>query len=205
MVKTRRRHSPLIPGSFQSRFLTVSILHYFAIALTFVAVMFFPLMLQLDDRALPLDERLEFANQFLSLHQRVWPALLIVLVLLSIHLVHFSHRFAGPLYRCRQAFRQVAEGDLSVATTIRKGDYLHEEVRALNDMVSALRANVEAVGDHAAQTRGTYAELEKALADRPGSNVAERMRALEEQLASLEKSLGWFRTARPTDEPERGS
>lgn len=205
MVKTRRRHSPLSPGSFQSRFLTVSILHYFAIALTFVAVMFFPLMLQLDDPALPLDKRLVFANQFLSLHQRLWPALLVVLVLLIIHLVHFSHHFAGPLYRCRQAFRQVAEGDLSVATTIRKGDYLHEEVRALNDMVSALRATVDEVDDQVSQTRGTYAELEKALPDRPGSDIAQRMRALDEQLASLEKSLRWFRTARPTDQPELGS
>lgn len=204
-METRRRQSRLIPGSFQSHFLTVSILHYFAIVLTFVTVLFFPLMLQLDDRAITLDERVEFANQFLSLHHRVWPALFVVLVLLVVHLVYFSHRFAGPLHRCKKVFQQVANGDLTFATTARKGDYLHQEVGALNDMVSALRTNIESMEIQSGQARTAYTELEKALAPRPRSDVAERLRALDEQLTSLENSLRRFRTVRPVDEPESGS
>lgn len=204
-METQRNRSPVAPHNFQSRFLTVSLMHYFAIVMTFVTVIFFPLMLQLDDQALPLDQRVEFANQFLSLHQRVWPALLVVLFLLAVHIVYFSHRFAGPLYRCTQIFRQVAEGDLTASTTTRKGDYLQQEVGAVNEMVSALRANVLDVEAQCAQARTTYAELEKVLAHRPGSDVEQRLRALDEQLHRLEQSLKKFCTARPTDEPQVGS
>ncbi len=204
-MDTQRRHRRLIRGGFQSRFLTVSLVHYLAIVLTFAAVVFFPLMVHLDDPALVLDERVEFANQFLSLHQRVWPALLVVLVLLVFHLVYFSHRFAGPLHRCRQVFQHITNGDFTCTTTVRKGDLLHEEVSALNDMVSALRANTEDVKTQSAQVRTAYADLEKALAARPGSDVARRLRALNDQLTSLETSLRRFRTAQAPDEPESDS
>ncbi len=204
-METQRRQRRLMLGTFQSRFLTVSILHYLAIVLTFAAVVFFPLMVQLDDPALMLDERVEFANQFLSLHQRVWPALLVVLILLVIHLAYFSHRFAGPLHRCRQVFRNIANGDLTVATMVRKNDCLHQEFDALNDMVSALRAYIEEAGTRSAQARTAYAALETALAARPGSDVAHRLEALDDKLTSLEKSLQRFRTARSADEPELGA
>lgn len=204
-MKTPRHRSPLAPDSFQSRFLTVSLVHYLAIVLTFASVVFLPVMLHLDDHAMPLDERVEFANQFLSLHQRVWPALLVVLFLLAIHIVYFSHRFAGPLYRCTQIVRQVAQGNLTVSTATRKGDYLQQEVGALNEMVSALRANVQEVETQCAQARATYAELEKALAHRPGPGVTQRLRALDEQLARLETSLQKFSTGRAVDGSEVGS
>lgn len=204
-MRTQRNRSPLLPDSFQSRFLTVSLVHYLAIVLTFASVVFLPVMLQLDDQALPLDERVEFANQFLSLHQRVWPALLVVLLLLAIHIVYFSHRFASPLYRCTQLVRQVTEGDLTVSTTTRKGDYLQQEVGALNEMVSALRANVQDMEAQCSHARVTYAEIEKALAHRPGSDLAQRLRAHGEQLARLEQSLHRFCTARQTDGPQVGT
>lgn len=204
-MKTQRSRKPLAPDSFQSRFLTVSLVHYFAIVMTFASVMFLPIMMQLDDGGLSLDERVEFANQFLSLHQRVWPALLVVLLLLSIHLVYFSHRFAGPLYRCKQVLRQVADGDLTFAATVRKGDYLQDQVGALSEMVAALRANVDDAKTQSAQARATYTELEKAFAGRPGPDVARRLKALDEQLAALETTLRRFHTARPSDEPRVGS
>ena len=201
-METQRHRSLLAPDSFQSRFLTVSLVHYFAIVMTFATVVFLPVMLQLDDQALPLDERVEFANQFLSLHQRVWPALLVVLFLLAIHIVYFSHRFAGPLYRCTQIVRQVTEGDLTVSTTTRKGDYLQQEVRALNEMVSALRGNVQDVETQCAEARATYAELQKVLAHEPGPGVAQQLRALDEQLVRLETTLQRFSTGRPVDGSE---
>lgn len=201
-MRTKRNRSPLAPDSFQSSFLTVSLVHYFAIVLTFATVVFLPVMLQLDDQALPLDQRVEFANQFLSLHQRVWPALLVVLFLLAIHIVYFSHRFAGPLYRCTQIVRQVAQGDLTVSTTTRKGDYLQQEVGELNEMVSALRAIVQDVETQCAQARATSRELEKMLAHGPGPGVSQQLKALNEQLGGLEASLQRFSTGRPMDRSE---
>ena len=58
-----------------------------------------------------LPEGAELANQFLSLHERVWPAMLVALLLLGFHLVFFSHRIAGPLYRWRRLFSEVGAGN----------------------------------------------------------------------------------------------
>ena len=71
MIQPRKK-TYFLSDTFQSKFLAVSLFHYSIILLTFVGALFAPLMIQLDSLALSHTEKAEFANQFLSLHERLW-------------------------------------------------------------------------------------------------------------------------------------
>ncbi len=101
----------------------------------------------------------------MSLHSRIWPAILILFVLLSAHSVFVSHRIAGPLYRFRKVMKSVASGDLSIRFTLRKKDYLAKEASLVAEMIAALRAKVGALKDHCSEVDALVAEVSMA-ADR---------------------------------------
>jgi hypothetical protein len=73
--------------------------------------------------------------------------LLAVLVLLPAafyDLLKFSHRIAGPLYRCQRAMRQMAAGQAVAEFKPRKGDHMPEFFDAFNALVRAWNARLAA-------------------------------------------------------------
>lgn len=93
----RRRY---LVSRLQYRLLAFNLLYALVIFLSLAAAIFVPPMLRLDDY--------DAAEFFLLLHSRIWPGLLLVLLLLSLHSVMVSHRIAGPLYRFRKVFQSLA-------------------------------------------------------------------------------------------------
>jgi nitrogen fixation/metabolism regulation signal transduction histidine kinase len=77
--------------------------------------------------------------------------LLIVFLILAIHSVLVSHRIAGPLYRFKATFNQVAQGDLSKVVAIRKGDLLVNEQTKIEEMIGTLSSRLKNIKkEHAA-------------------------------------------------------
>lgn len=139
----RRRR--FIVGPLQYRLVAFSILYAVVAPLAIAAVLFVPLMVQLGNESLPLDVQAEAAHEFLTLHARIWPALLLVLVLLASHSIFTSHRVAGPLYALRRVFDAVLRGDLTARARIRNTDYLHGEITYLNAVVASLEARIQSL------------------------------------------------------------
>ena len=83
------------------------------------------------------------ADRLLTLHSRVWPAIVAMVCVLGIHSVRIFHRLIGPLYRFRWAFSKIGNGDLNFRVKIRKSDYLHREEEALNQMIEGLSERCE--------------------------------------------------------------
>ena len=110
------RRTRFLIDEFQYRILFLHVLYFVALILVFTSAIFGPLIMDLQSGALSFAERHAVANQFLSLHSRIWPAVLILFVLLSAHSVFVSHRIAGPLYRFRKVMKTVASGDLSIGS-----------------------------------------------------------------------------------------
>src|SRR5882672_10819226 len=126
-MKPRLRRRRILGHPLQYRLLLMNVIHFATIVAIFAAVLFVPLALQLKNSALSVAQREQVANEFLSLHLRVWPALVAVLVLLVLHSVLISHRIGGPLYRFRHVFRAIAAGDFLTRANIRKNDYLADD------------------------------------------------------------------------------
>jgi len=55
--------------------------------------------------------------------------------------VRLTHRVAGPLVRINAALQQLAQGNLDVHVTLRKGDSLVELAGAINTLAASLRTH----------------------------------------------------------------
>ena len=136
--RNQRKGYRVVNRSLQYRFLAIVIVYSFVIVLFLALFMFVPDIVRLQDESLSFDARAAAADKMLTLHARVWPAILLVICLVALHSFRFFHRLIGPLYRFRQVYEQVRNGDLNLKVKIRKKDYLHEEEAALNRMLETL-------------------------------------------------------------------
>jgi hypothetical protein len=68
------------------------------------------------------------------------------------NLLQFSHRVAGPLYRCRNVMRQMAAGNTVPVFVPRRLDLMGEFFQAFNVLIAAWNARVQAAGDPAGET-----------------------------------------------------
>ena len=68
----------------------------------------------------------------------------ISIILMMVVSVYMSHKIAGPLYRLKKCFLDVAKGDLSFEMRLRKGDELTDLVDDFNGMLRNLKGMVDA-------------------------------------------------------------
>jgi len=186
----RRRQFLVV--SFQNRMLLFTFLYFVTTVVIFAAVLFFPLMNQLDAEGLSQAERGVVAGEFLSLHYRFWPAIPLVFVLIGAHSILISHRVAGPLYRFRQVFRDVTGGDLSRTVRLRKGDYLQEDAELLSDMIDTLRSRIQELDRLSSRLLGGLSELGIAAEGSEGAAVRAQIRDVEATAGELRSKLQAF-------------
>jgi methyl-accepting chemotaxis protein len=198
VVTVRRpflRRRILISG-LQYRLLAVNLFSYCVVILIIAVILFLPPILELRS-APPSEDHEHVAVAFLFLHARLWPALLLVLVLLAFHSVINSHRIAGPLYRFQCVWRAAAEGDLSVRARLRKSDYLKNEAGAINEMIEALGIRISGLGEQATAMRAVFDDLKRARQEGSAAALDENLQRLGVVLDGLEARLGQFRVAAP--------
>jgi hypothetical protein len=97
--------------------------------------LFIPDIIRLQDESLSIHDRAAAADKVLTLHAKVWPAILLIVCLVALHSFRFFHKVFGPLYRFRWAFEQVRNGNLDFLVKLRKDDFLHQEEATLNEML----------------------------------------------------------------------
>ena len=192
MKRPYKRRRILVDGQ-QYRLLAVTLTHSIIILGTVAAVLFVPLMIRLKSSTLSLVEKEEAASQFLTIDARVWPALLLLFVLLVIHSVFVSHKIFGPLYSFRRVLKAVGEGNLFVRATIRKHDYLVKEANSINEMIASLRTRVKAIREHSAKARAVLAELKWAIRSESMEEVNHTIEKLAAQMDRIEASVDHFR------------
>ena len=194
MKRSYKRRRILVDGQ-QYRLLAVTLTHFFIILGTVAAVLFVPLMIRLKSSALSLAEKEEAASQFLTIDARVWPALLLLFVLLVIHSVFISHRIFGPLYSFRRILKAVSDGNLFMRATVRKHDYLVKEANSINEMIASLRTRVKGIREHSAKAHAVLAELKRAVRSESMEEVNHTIEKLAAQMDRIEASVDQFRIA----------
>lgn len=188
-MKRFRRRRRFLVLNFQYQLLAVNVLYFLSILLIFAGILFIPVMIQLGSSPLSRNEALEAANQFLSLHARIWPGILIVFVLLVLHSILISHRIAGPLYRFRSFFKAVADGHLGGRVRIRKNDYLHEDAQAINDMISSLRIKAAVLREHSRQALAALGQLSDAIEPASSAEITRTLKVLNKQMEQLNTDI----------------
>jgi methyl-accepting chemotaxis protein len=65
--------------------------------------------------------------------------LALMVVLIGLLGIYFTHKVAGPVYKMKRLLKQVGEGNLHVDARLRKGDELQDFFDAFAQMVASLR------------------------------------------------------------------
>ncbi len=174
-----RRKRYIVDGKLQFRLLIYNGMYFLIITMAIWAGLFLPLALDLSNPNLSISEQGEVAAQILYLHSRLGPLLLMVFLILGVHSVLVSHKIAGPLYRFKATFNQVAQGDLSRVVPIRKGDLLVNEQTKIEEMIGALSSRLKSI-------KREHLAMEQALQSLTKSqgNVSEKLS--KEAIAQLE-------------------
>lgn len=177
---------------FQYRLLANTLVYIAAVVLVFVGVLFAPLMVALNSDTLSSPVVQSAAHQFITLHTRLWPAVIVLAALLVIHTIIFSHRIAGPLERIRGELKKIGDGNLTVHVRVRKHDYLHEQVASVNAMVEALREKIRGIEESQEQANAAMAKLQRALVRGAGDEMTGELEELGVVLERLRTSVGGF-------------
>ena len=78
------------------------------------------------------------AQEFLILHRRIWPAVLVVLAGVFVYTLFFSHRIVGPIHRINQVLHKMLRGEYPGSVTLRKGDHFHQTAELLERLAQQL-------------------------------------------------------------------
>ena len=188
LKKDLRRRTRVVNKSLQYKFLAMILIYSAALVLFLALSLFIPDIVQMQDQGLHLDLRAAAADRLLTKHARVWPAVFVLIGIISLHSFRSFWRVAGPLYRFQVVFQQVSDGDLSCLVKLRDGDYLHEEAKVLNQMLLTLTDKIEGIKLCGEEALRSVKDLEKKIAAEPdrgethSSLFNEQRRHLEELL-----------------------
>ena len=188
-ARTRRQKYSIVDRSLQYRVLAIIISYSLVIVLFLAICLFVPDILSMSNEQLSWEIRAAAADKLLTLHSRVWPAIIAMVCVLGIHSVRIFHRLIGPLYRFRWAFAKIGEGDLSFRVQIRKNDYLQKEKKILNEMIDALARQCESMQHAGLRTVDSLIALEHG-ADKDSGGHNPDLRLLEQHRRNLEYLLG---------------
>ncbi len=189
--QTGRRRRFYVDG-FQVRLLVLNCIYFLTILLVLTITSFGPVAQRLADESISSAARAEMANLFLTLHSRYWFVALAVFVLLGVHSLYVSHRIAGPLYRFRKTFEEVAGGNLSIKLRIRKHDYLRRDESSINEMIASLRTRVGNVRKHQKDVSARVTTLKSSMTSLELPEAASCLEELEKSARELESRLMEF-------------
>ncbi len=150
-------------------------------------------MQALDNPALSWKEKAVVGNDLLNLHARYWPWALgagLMLVIHCIHSMQIMFYVSDPLYRLKNLFPQIGQGNLSIRTTLRKGDFLTPEAELVNQMMAQLNSKISAI-KMAQATVALHIDRLKQLGDPP---TAEIVNQIELNMADLKSLIDSFKT-----------
>jgi nitrate/nitrite-specific signal transduction histidine kinase len=194
-AKTRRKQYSIVDRSLQYRVLAIILIYSLVIVLFLAVCLFIPDILAMSNQDLSLELRAAAADRLLTLHSRVWPAIVAMVCVLGIHSVRIFHRLIGPLYRFRWAFSKIGNGDLSFRVKIRKSDYLHREEEALNQMIERLSERCESLRQAGLRAQESLSAIEQKSKLKSGGQDSDQqlLQKHRQNLAGLLKQVRRFR------------
>lgn len=193
--RTRRQQYSIVDRSLQYRVLAIIVAYSLVIVLFLAVCLFVPDILAMTNENLSLELRAAAADKLLTLHSRVWPAIIAMVCVLGIHSVRIFHRLIGPLYRFRWAFAKISKGELDFRVQIRKSDYLHREKESLNQMLDALASKCENIQQAGLRALDSFKDVEQTANTVSGGHSPDQELLLthRQHLEELADQVQYFR------------
>jgi hypothetical protein len=106
-------------------------------------------------------------------------ALALLVVLIGLLGIYFTHKVAGPVFKMKRLLREVGDGNLHVEARLRKGDELQDFFDAFTQMLSGLRKFEEKQLDELEAAMSALARGER---DDAAASVARVQRAVKQAI-----------------------
>jgi methyl-accepting chemotaxis protein len=190
----RRRHF-IINKDLQFSLLTISIFYLLIFLVVVGSILFIPVMIELDQVDYASDQAVQAASKIMYLHSKFWPAVIFALILIALHSIRTSHKIAGPLYRFDRLFESMKEGNLSSKITLRKGDYLINEMDNINEMLESLQIRVQEIKDAQSGLNEAISECKDVVSHASKDEISKRMNDITEKGDQLGEKLAYFKLA----------
>jgi len=188
-----RRKRYIVDKRLQFRLLIYNGIYFLVITIAVWASLILPLALDLSNPNLSVFQQGDAATKILYLHSRLGPILCILFLILGLHSVLISHKIAGPLYRFKATFNQIAEGDLSKVVPIRKGDLLADEQSKIEEMIGALSSRLRSIQREHLAMEQALQSLTKSQGDVSEKLSKAAIAQLEGCQLRLKKELEYFK------------
>jgi len=190
-----RRRKFIINKDLQFSLLAISIFYLLLFLVVIGSILFIPVMMELDRVDYSSDQAVLAASKILYLHSKFWPAVLLALFLICIHSIRTSHKIAGPLYRFGRLFETMKEGNLPKQVTVRRGDYLNNEVKLINEMLESLQKGVQEIQEAQVGLNVAISECKDVVSHASKDEIIKRMNNLSEKGGQLDGKLAYFKIA----------
>ncbi len=125
-----------------------------------------------------LEELERPAMEFLILHKRIWPMVIIVSAGTIVYSIYFTHRIAGPIFRINREMQRIIEGDYPEQITLREKDYFKETASLLEKISMKCRFQEESLEE----IKTLLLELKEVSQETGNPRVAEKVEKIEQRL-----------------------
>lgn len=139
----QRRTKYLIKPKYQIAMALGVIISIVAYSLVFSVIIFYPLYTEMST-ASSIPELIKASSIAMFLHKTFWPGVFAVALMAGIHILFFSHRTVGPIYRFEKQLEALRDGDYSSRVHLRKRD----EFESMEGLLNELGETLEQVRSH---------------------------------------------------------
>lgn len=193
--KTKRKILPSRGRPRYIRFMLLILTYNLLIILFLGVAIFLPDVIQMASQGADFMDRGAAASRMLAMHARVWPGIIVLLILIGIHSFRSFHRVLGPLQRFEEAFEQMAQGNFHLRVKLRKGDLLGTEQESFNTMMDALGEKLTASQGAVQEVFASLDSLEKAVTGQgKDPTIQKPLKDLRSKLQILSWDLKFFQT-----------
>ena len=139
-MKNRRR-KVLINREFQLGLVSNVIIFILIYIVAFGVLAFLVQMLGLKG-GISLAEQILAARKFIAYHNYLWIPFVVTVTVMAVHIIYFSHRIAGPIFRFQKQLEAMKRGDFSADINLRKKDFLRDLEGTMNEFILQLREDL---------------------------------------------------------------
>jgi hypothetical protein len=201
-MKPHKRRRYLIDKELQLRLLIYNIFYFLILLISVGVGLFLPLYFQIEDPTISAEELHKTADMILYMHSRLWPVVVGIFIVMSIHSIFVSHRIAGPLYRFRTIFKQIREGNISKQINIRKRDFLKNEKLTLEEMMMVVGTKIRAIQSEQAVIEDILRGINHKYSDLLDHDLRRELDDLEKHVLGLKRESEYFKVSTETG-PEK--
>jgi methyl-accepting chemotaxis protein len=191
-VKRRRF---LIKPAYQLKIALILVISILAYSIVLGFILFYPLFQELQS-VVGIEERARVAATVIYLHTRLWPGVFIIAALVGVHVIIFSHRFFGPIYRFEQTLNGFLSGDFSQRIKLRRHDNLKEVQDVINRLAGYLEGTKSRDLEFRTAVKEQLKEVKAMLGPEENTMANGAYKIIHELITGLESDRDAFTSSR---------